>query len=124
MSRSCGSSSASEVRWQIASTVPTDICRPKRSFASSAMSRREMRLRALIVTAAAWAREPKAEAPSPAGSSAVVLARQRGQRRRWVRCSVSRTASAAALPPGGGRTEEGRRSEEPKPCPQRRQALG
>lgn len=52
-SRPCGPASAAEARWQIASTIPPDISRPNRSRESSAMSRRETRLRAESVTAAA-----------------------------------------------------------------------
>lgn len=90
--RTCGSQSARDARWQIASTVPTDISTPKRSSPSSDMSRREIRLRAHIVTTAACRRTPNAEAPIPSNSAAAVLARQRGQRNRWLRCSVTSTA--------------------------------
>src|SRR5215210_5011623 len=50
--RLVGQARTAEERWQIASTEPTDSPSPNRSRASSDMSRRETRLRAVIVTTA------------------------------------------------------------------------
>jgi len=79
---SCGSCSAAAARWQIASTVPTARPIPNSSRASSVMSRRETRLRAVSVTTAACSLGPNADRDTSAGSRAAVLARQRGQRSR------------------------------------------
>ena len=49
----CGPASASEARWQIASTAPVESVTPNRSRASSTIPRREIRCRAVNVTTAA-----------------------------------------------------------------------
>ena len=87
----CGSASAAEACWQIASTLPLDSRAPNSSPASSLAPRREIRLRAVNVTIAARNRGPNAEHPIPPGSWAVVLVPQHGQRNRRVRCSTSST---------------------------------
>ena len=90
-SASCGSARAIEPRRQIASTAPTDNRIPNRSRASSDMSRRETRLRAVSVTIAACSLGPNAEPATAAGNPAAVLRLQHGQRKRCVRCSVTIT---------------------------------
>ena len=55
------------------------------------MSRREIRLRAVSVTTAACSLGPNAEAATAAGNPAAVLCLQHGQRKRWLRCSLTRT---------------------------------
>jgi hypothetical protein len=87
-SGSCGPARAAEARWQIASTVPTDSPIENSSLASSDMSRREIRLRAVSVTTAACSLGPNAEAATAAGSAAAVFRLQPGQASLWVRCSV------------------------------------
>jgi hypothetical protein len=67
---------ASLVRWQIASTAPVESRIPNSSPASSVMSRREIRLRAVNVTTAACRLGPNAEPPIPSGNPAVVLVRR------------------------------------------------
>ncbi len=69
------------------------------------MSRRETRLRAVIVTTAACKSVPNGESPTPSGSRATCASPQPGQRRRCVRCShQDAPRSAAARPPDGART--------------------
>jgi hypothetical protein len=84
-----GSASLSAPQLQIASTAPTDKLSPNRSRASSLMSRRETRLRAVSVSIAACSLGPNAEPTTSAGNSAAVLRLQHGQRKRWLRCSVT-----------------------------------
>ena len=52
---------------------------------------REIRLRAVSVSTAACSPGPNREAATAAGNSAVVFFLQHGQRKRWLRCSLTRT---------------------------------
>ena len=60
------------------------------------MSRREMRLRAVIVTTAACRSGPNADPATSVGSSPLVFVAQPGQRSRWQRCSVKTTATGGS----------------------------
>jgi hypothetical protein len=117
--------SASEARWQIASTVPVDRLTPNRSRASSIIPRRGTRLRAVNVTSAACKLGPNADPPIPGGSCAVVRVAQPGQCSLWVRCSTSSTliggSSAIWRRPN---RPLGRRSSAGNPRPQPRHASG
>jgi hypothetical protein len=78
----CGPASASPAPCQIASTAPVERRVPNSSDASSAVPRREIRLRAVSVTTAACKFAPNARSPTPAGNPTVVVARHSGQRMR------------------------------------------
>jgi hypothetical protein len=88
----CGSANTAEARWQIASTVPVERRSPNRSRASSDMSRRETRLRAVNVTTAACKPGPNAEPATEVGNAADVFCLQPGQHNLCVRCSKTITA--------------------------------
>ena len=75
-----GPASASEARWQIASTLPVESVTPNRSRASSTIPRRETRCRAVNVTIAACNLAPNGDASISSGNRALVLARQSRQR--------------------------------------------
>jgi hypothetical protein len=87
----CGPASASETRWQIASTLPVHSVTPNRSRASSVTPLREIRYPAVNVTTGACNLGRNGDVAMSSGNLALVLARQRQQRRQpnwWVRCSV------------------------------------
>ena len=84
--------SAALVRWQSASTAPTEIGQPKRSAQSAATSRRLIRFLTESAATAACNRQPNAPRGTSTGSSARVSRPQAGQASRCRRCSLTMTA--------------------------------
>ena len=112
------------MRWQIASTEPTETEQPNSSPQSSEASRREMRLRTESRAIAACRRGPKALAPTPSGNDARVLFPQPEQRTEWARCSVILTAIGGSSMTwwrwGAAARSWGSPGSKPRPQPEQR----